>query len=132
MKYRLSILLGAICLIGCQSTKEPTLQEVLSATANEVNKTTPQMIDKDTRLDSSYALENKFVYKYTMVNYSLEQLEPNKFHDAILEQVTSFVCTSPDMKFFVDNKVQVGYSYYDKSNKFVTEAVVVTADCGKI
>ncbi|WP_440903375.1 hypothetical protein ACMZOO_10940 [Catenovulum sp. SX2] len=117
---------------GCKSTGEPTLEQVLRATVNEVNKTAPQMVDSATRLDGSYYAANKFVYKYTMINYSVTDLDAEQFHKAILEQVSGFVCTSPDMKFFVENNVDVGYSYFDKANKYITEAVVKVSECDKI
>jgi hypothetical protein len=133
------LLLSSIALAmlaGCQSTvvqnEEPSIKEVLKASVAEVNKTAPQMVDSDTRLDSSYALENKLVYKYTMINHSVEDLDTEKFQEIIMKQVTGFVCTSPDMKYFVDNAVDVGYSYFDKDSKYIAEATVKTAECSKI
>jgi hypothetical protein len=137
--YVKNLLLSSIALImvaGCQSTsvqnEETSIADVLKASVNAINKTTPQMVDSETRLDSSYALENKLVYKYTMINHSVDDLDTEKFQEIIIKQVTGFVCTSPDMKYFVDNAVDVAYSYFDKDSKYITEANVKTAECSKI
>jgi hypothetical protein len=137
--YVKNLLLSSIALImvaGCQSTsvqnEEASIADVLKASVNAINKTTPQMVDSETRLDSSYALENKLVYKYTMINHSVDDLDTEKFQEIIIKQVTGFVCTSPDMKYFVDNAVDVAYSYFDKDSKYITEANVKTAECSKI
>jgi uncharacterized lipoprotein YajG len=137
--YVKNLLLSSIALImvaGCQSTsvqnEETSIPDVLKASVNAINKTTPQMVDSETRLDSSYALENKLVYKYTMINHSVDDLDTEKFQEIIIKQVTGFVCTSPDMKYFVDNAVDVAYSYFDKDSKYITEANVKTAECSKI
>ncbi len=137
--YVKNLLLSSIALImvaGCQSTsvqnEETSIADVLKASVTAINKTTPQMVDSETRLDSSYALENKLVYKYTMINYSVDDLDTEKFQEIIIKQVTGFVCTSPDMKYFVDNAVDVAYSYFDKDSKYITEANVKTAECSKI
>ncbi len=137
--YVKNLLLSSIALImvaGCQSTsvqnEETSIADVLKASVTAINKTTPQMVDSETRLDSSYALENKLVYKYTMINHSVDDLDTEKFQEIIIKQVTGFVCTSPDMKYFVDNAVDVAYSYFDKDSKYITEANVKTAECSKI
>ncbi|NVK24285.1 MAG: hypothetical protein HWE10_05110 [Gammaproteobacteria bacterium] len=118
-----------LLLTGCQLTSEPSVMDLLRQSSNDLNKTTPLMVDQETQLDSTYVLPNKFVYKYTLISYMRENLDAEKFYNTILQQVTAYVCSSPDMQFFVDNNVDVGYSYYDMDNVYITEAVVKTADC---
>lgn len=129
MKKRLWFAVLGLVLSGCKSTPHLTIDELLRQTSNDLNKTTPYMVDSETRLDSTYTTPNKFSYKYTLVSYALENLDAEKFHDMMKTQVTSFVCTTPDMTFFVQNQVNIGFSYYDKTSKFVTEVVVLTAEC---
>jgi len=72
------------------------------------------------------------VYKYTLINYSVDDFDTEKVQEIITKQVTSFVCTSPGMEYFVDNAIDISYHYYDKDSKYITEANVKTADCSKI
>jgi uncharacterized FlaG/YvyC family protein len=41
--------------------------------------------------------------------------------------LTDLVCTTPEMKVFVDNNVTLKYAYHDKIGKLV---VVITVDTG--
>ncbi|WP_135458131.1 hypothetical protein [Vibrio echinoideorum] len=136
MKKLLLSTIGLVMVAGCQSTpvqnEETTIADVLKASVNAINKIAPQMVDSETRIDSSYALENKLVYKYTLINYSVDDFDTEKVQEIITKQVTCFVCTSPGMEYFVDNAIDISYRYYDKDSKYITEANVETADCSKI
>ncbi|KAA8597436.1 hypothetical protein AB4077_20240 [Vibrio cyclitrophicus] len=136
MKKLLLSTIALIMVAGCQSTpvqnEETTIADVLKASVNAINKIAPQMVDSETRIDSSYAVENKLVYKYTLINYSVDDFDTEKVQEIITKQVTGFVCTSPGMEYFVDNAIDISYHYYDKDSKYITEANVKTADCSKI
>lgn len=82
MKKLLLSTIALIMVAGCQSTpvqnEETTIADVLKASVNAINKIAPQMVDSETRIDSSYAVENKLVYKYTLINYSVDDFDTEK------------------------------------------------------
>ncbi|MER2493695.1 hypothetical protein [Catenovulum sediminis] len=137
MKTILNLTSATFCILAlsaCQSTPEnpyADLQKELREAANELNQTTPLMVDSETRLDSSFAYQNRFVYKYTLVNYAVENLDVETFTDIMTEQVTNNTCTNRDMVYFVNNKVVVSYTYFDQTGKQVAAIDVDTAKCPK-
>ncbi len=134
MKLKLSIAIILLTgLAACKSTNNVNSWESkLTYTASELNKGLPMMVDSDTRLDSTIALQNTFTYKYTMINYSLSDLDVAKFTEVMTKQITNSVCTTPDMAIFVKNKTLVNYIYFDKESKHLSKILVDTANCHKI
>lgn len=118
-----------VVTIGCASTSEPTVYEQLQYTANTLNASMPQMIDEETRLDSTYAEPTGFGYKYTMINYSAADLDLDKFTQVMVDQITPTVCTNPDMEYFREHNLLVTYNYVGKDNEFVSKIVVDTSKC---
>ncbi|WDE10639.1 hypothetical protein [Thalassomonas haliotis] len=133
MKKTLLSVISLIMVSGCQSTtsqvEEPSIPEALKALVVAMNKSAPKMVDRETRLDSSYFLENKIIYKFTMINHSVDDLDSEKFLQLTTKKVTNIICTYPNLEYFVNNKVDVAYSYFDKNNKYIAEVIVKTAEC---
>ncbi|MFA5932009.1 MAG: zinc ribbon domain-containing protein [Candidatus Paceibacterota bacterium] len=104
--------------------------EVMQEVANGMNKEYPQMIDSDTRLDSVTGAENTLSYHYTLVNYSLADIDVSKLNDILRGDIVNLVCTTPEMKIYVKNKAVLNYTYYDKSGLFLINIPVNTGtDC---
>ena len=133
MKHYVKYLSIVVLFItGCQSTPQISHWESeLKAASNEINQSLPMMVDSETRLDSTLAFRNSFLYKYTMINYSVDDLDPVEFKAAMEPQITSSVCTTEDMKAFVQNHSEVKYLYHDKDGKFISKIIVHTKECGK-
>lgn len=97
--------------------------------AEEVNKTLPLMIDSQTRLNSTFGLNNTFTYNYTLVNYTHSELDIDIFKSKMEIQLKNNYCTSEDMKYFLKKETQVNFSYFDKEGKQITKLSYNPKDC---
>ena len=93
---------------------------ILGKITDEVNKTCPKMIDKETRLDNTIALSNRTIqYNYTMVNLEKESIDIDYFEQNLKPVILNEVKTNPGLKKFRDNEVSMSYYYKDKNGKFL-------------
>ncbi len=91
------------------------LESELTTMTNELNSSTPMMVDQVTRLDNALVKNgDTVVYNYTIIGYSYEELVV-LFDEATKEtQKTTLVNaakTNPDLEYFRENKVNLEYSY---------------------
>lgn len=97
-----------------------SFDKVLVEVSNQINENCPLMLDKDTRLDGTVALpDNTLKYNYTLVNLSQSEIDPTDLKSYLEPKIVNNVKTSPDMKYFRDNRVTLLYAYYDKNGSFV-------------
>jgi hypothetical protein len=92
---------------------------LLKQTSTELNKKLPKMIDKETRLDSTFpAPNNTFVYKYTLVNILAKDYDSNVVKSKVRQSALQNYKTNPVMKPFRDLSVNLKYQYFDKKGTF--------------
>jgi hypothetical protein len=109
-------------------TEAGDIDKQLMTVAMELNKSCPMILDKETRLDNAIALPGKkFVYNYSLINLSIDQVNIQQLREYIQPRVTNTVKTEPSMKMFRDNQVTMVYRYVDKAGVFVME-IPVTPD----
>lgn len=120
MKYLIAIasvfilLLFAQCKSGEQNAKE------LSAIVDELNKKCPQVIDSETRLDGLELKQpNTLVYKFTLLNLNVQQLDTHQFYLAMWPGLLSTIKVSKEMQELRDNKATIQYAYRDKAQQSV-------------
>lgn len=106
------------------------IQSSLIAVANEMNQMTPIMVDDDTRLDSTIALKRSFLYLYTLVGYTADQLDPELFLQAIEPLLLQELCSSEDMAGFLDNDIDTIYVYRGSDGNQITSVTIRASDCG--
>ena len=104
-----------------QTADQRSLSVELTKTAAMLNKNGPVMLDEETRLDSVATFKNYIIYNNTMVNYSVEQLDPNQFTTLLQDIVIKPLCSNKDLKAFKDYGVTMVYRYVDKSGNFISE-----------
>lgn len=120
ISYKVLILVAAALVLGlfagCSLWKSNAfVDRVLAGTADELNKTLPMMVDSDTRLDTTMALPNKtFNYMYTLVNYSVYELDADELENLMRPIILNNLRTSTDIQYFKDNDVILVYTYRDK------------------
>lgn len=105
------------------------IQSSLIAVANEMNQMTPIMVDDDTRLDSTIALKRSFLYLYTLVGYTADQLDPELFLQAIEPLLLQELCSSEDMAGFLDNDIDTIYVYRGNDGNQITSVTIRAGDC---
>lgn len=112
------------------SNDDESIREILHATAEEVNRSAPYTIDKNTRLDSSTAGPGrKFTYNYTLVTLDRSSLDENLL-EKFAGDVKNRFCTDPAMKDFYQNRIVVDYHYRDRNGKFIKNIEIEPSECG--
>ena len=105
--------------------KSPSLDKAIMMAASELNKTCPIMIDQDTRLDNAVALpDNAFQYNYTLINIERSQVNVDTLKKYIEPEIINSVKTSPDLKFYRDNKTTMVYYYRDRNGIFILKLYI--------
>jgi hypothetical protein len=108
--------------------KTPSIDKVLTETANQVNKSCPVIIDKETRLDGVLALpDHIFQYNYTLVNKGKSEVNADTLKAYLEPRIVNNTKTNPDLKGFRDNKTTLVYNYSDKNGVFIFK-ITVTPD----
>ncbi len=111
-------------------SSETNITETLKAAAEAINKQTPMMIDDDTRLDAAQDGPGlRFTYLYTLVNYSLSEINVEEFRNNLAPNIRKAVCENPELAVFYRNDVTVVYVYRDKNSMDVMEIEVPPTDC---
>ncbi len=106
------------------------ISEILVQTSNMMNQSLPMMVDEDTRWDSSFAGPGKMLsYKYTLVNYSANQIDSTQFAQNIRTPLTNTICTNPATQIFPENGVLLNFNYYDNALNFIATVKIAPHDC---
>ena len=129
----LSVSILSIMFIFVQCTFDPpqskkvklTMEEALIKIANEVNKNSPLMIDRDTRFDNAISLpDNIFQYNYTLVNMEKSAVDTVEIITYLTPILINNARTNPDMKAFLQSEVTLSYSYKDKNGNYLFKIFV--------
>ncbi|GAD90716.1 hypothetical protein VHA01S_054_00100 [Vibrio halioticoli NBRC 102217] len=105
------------------------IESGLKQISEEVNKQLPMMIDAETRLDTTFAIKRKVVYKYTLVKYEAKDIDSSIFQNNMWPQLINNYCTSKEMSFFVKNNIEATYSYYGKNGKQLSNIKIDNSQC---
>ncbi len=102
--------------------QNPSFDEQLMSAAEEINKSCPFLVDSDTQLDATIGGPGKtFTYKYTLINYSEDEIDSEEFTKLLRPNLINTVKTSKDMEFFRNKLVTMNYTYYDKNGIFIAK-----------
>jgi hypothetical protein len=105
--------------------------EYLGRVAAEINRSVPVMIDSETEILPTQAAPAMLIYNYRLVNYSVTQVNPQRFAAGVKEKVTPTACTRPETRDeFLKKGVTLRYSYFDKDKQHIATIDVTPADCG--
>lgn len=109
---------------------DDAIRSALQATVNQVNKSMPMTVDAITRVDNITVSPTsaKFTYNATL-DLPLKDIQAENLLARTKPTLLKGVCTSPDMKIFLDRGVTVGYSYRAKDGAFAGKIEISPADC---
>jgi hypothetical protein len=124
----------AVCILAMFSlTGEPESVDVeadLRETARHINRSTPRPIGNTAILEGAEAHERTLKYKFRFKELGKEEVS-SEFKWKQTEFLTEFVCTTPEMKVFVENKVTLKYAYHDKHGKLVIIISIEPRACSR-
>jgi hypothetical protein len=105
--------------------KTPAFDKVLMATASEINKTCPIMVDQYTRLENALALPNKtFQYNYTIIGIDRSQISIDTLEKYVKPGIINNIRTNPEMKELRDQKTTMIYYYKDEQGAYIHKFVI--------
>jgi hypothetical protein len=112
-------------------SKDPRSIEHLSREAAQLNRSLPVLIDKETELTSTEAADAMFIYKYRLVNISVDKVDHAKFTAAAKPQLVQNSCNRPETRDdFLSKGITMRFSYFDKDKQHIATIDVTPADCG--
>jgi hypothetical protein len=99
--------------------KSSAKKEVLKF-ANEMNKTCPSMIDRETRLDKVIAFDNNNLqFNYTLINMVRDSLPISALKNYMRPLILNKIKNSEPLKKLLDNNLTWIYSYKDRRGDFI-------------
>lgn len=129
LKGILCCALVVFVVTGCTNNN---IYNQVAIASEEINKRCPMVVDTDTRLDNTAAMDNPvtLIYNYTIVTFSKAEIEGEiaSVKEEMKKSLQNMVETSPDMKFFRDNRIPLKYSYKDKDGVFVFDFTITAGD----
>jgi hypothetical protein len=105
------------------------LEQQLKDGALVVNRTCPQMVDSETRLDSTNVVKEKtFSYYYTLVNRSKKDIDEVSFRQLLTPNLIQNIRTNEQLRFMRINQVTMVYNYLDKNGVKVLDIQITPYD----
>lgn len=97
--------------------------DALSETVSEVNKTTPNYIDPETRLDTSFIIliDTSINYKYTLTKLEKSKTNLKKLETLVSSTIEKGMKKDTSYLIMIRNNVKFNFLYYDKEGKFLTK-----------
>jgi hypothetical protein len=115
---------------GVVKAQSEDISEILVQTAEIMNKSLPMMVSPGVQWDSSVAGPGKKLsYEYTLVDYSVDEIDGKEFAQNISQSITNEICTNPMTQIFPENGVLLNFNVYDNSHNLITQVEVENSDC---
>ena len=129
---RVAVFLGTLAfignfIVGLQQGSDTDL--ALSEEFEVINRSLPSMIDDSTRLDHASIQGRDIYYDYTLVNWSVENLDISRFMSVMTPKLKTAQCTNEEGLALLNEGRKVVYMYRDKASKPVAKIVVEKSDC---
>jgi hypothetical protein len=113
----------------CPSSDRMSIDEGLVTVADQINKMMPMTVDAETRCDSLSPGPNRtFVYHYTLVKRSKDELYPDKLVAYMRPRLVNNYRSLEQMKTLRESGVVLEYRYFDKDGEYITSITVDPKD----
>ncbi|EGQ7649823.1 TPA: DUF2569 domain-containing protein [Vibrio alginolyticus] len=106
-----------------------TIEDRLNQLTNDMNRELPIMLDSETKLDAVYTESNNLQYRYSLVNYSVSDIDANALNKNMRPSLLQTACSNSATLTFMQEGVIVSYTYYDKLGKLITSIQINSSDC---
>ncbi len=127
LKY-CSIITLVMMLIQC-SPKDKQLNDQLTKMANNLNESTPVVLDPHTRFDSvGVTPDNIFQYYYTLVNIDNPKELLKEQKEEIIKNMGLAFKADKSLQIFTKNNVTLQYIYSDTTKAVID---IITIESGK-
>lgn len=109
-----------------------SLPEQLAHASAEANKTLPERVDEETRLESMEAVGETLRYNFTLVNYAAGDLDEQVLRRNIEKEVIGSVCTSREVKPLFEAGATLKYVINGKNGKTITQFKIPPSRCKNV
>jgi len=129
---RFAVVLGTLVLVGnfiAGLQQDSDIDLAASEAIEMINKSLPTMIDNDTRLDHASIQDGDLYYNYTLVNWSVDNLDITRFTSVMTPKLKTAQCVEEESLALLNDGRKIVYIYRDKANKPIANIVVEKSDC---
>ena len=129
------IILSVVCVLSfgwaeVDMNKPVQMSEALQISVDTMNKSLPVMVDAELRHDKVEAKENTMVLKFTLVNFTVEEMSGEKLKGLMDADIRQIVCTDAETQDMLKKDMKVVYDYSDKNKKHITQFEYDAKVCG--
>ena len=103
----------------------------LEKAAKVLNKNTPKMVDKDTRMDpATIGPGFRVNINYTLPKHSAGEIDADQIVQHKRPVIKNYVCSKKNMKLLLQYGADFVYLYHDKDGMLITSITIDRNDCG--
>ena len=103
----------------------------LEKAAKVLNKNTPKMVDKDTRMDpATIGPGFRVNINYTLPKHSAGEIDADQIVQHKRPVIKNYVCSKKNMKLLLQYGADFTYLYHDKDGMLITSITIDRNDCG--
>ena len=129
------IVMGLVCILSftmaeLDGSKPLPLPETLKFSAEVINKSLPVMIDGELRHDKVEIEGNTMTLKFTLVNFTLEEMSAKKLKELMEADIRQGVCGDYETLMLLQKGMKVIYDYTSKDEKHMTQFEYDAKVCG--
>ena len=111
------ILFFSIVFVQCNTSQK--IDNKAIKLVNKFNKKCPMMIDSETRMDGIDVKNNSIVYKFTLINLKLENVDTSTFNKNLRPGIINSIKENKDLDELKRINSVFEYYYKDLENKFI-------------
>ena len=104
--------------------------ESLKISADVMNESLPIMVDAELRHDKVETKETTMIFKFTLVNFTEEEMDADKLRYLMEEDIKQGVCSDADSRMMLKRGMIVVYDYSDKNKKHIAHFDYDAKACG--
>lgn len=118
-------------MLGQSGGQNMGVGETLVKMSDKMNRSMPQTVDTDTRLDKVSAEPgNQIAYHYTMLKVQSKDINTASFYKTFRPTLQKRVCAADDLKLFFRNRITVAYAYQGVDGADIGKLSFSPKDCG--
>jgi len=128
--YLVAMIFTLALQISCTGEKKPEKsryekameKKTLANATAKLNRSCPEMVDEDTRLDSVLLLESGHLsYNYTLINRDKASINELAFRTYLIPLILDNVHYNIDLKIHRDSSIIMDFNYWDRNGELITE-----------
>ena len=124
-------MVGALAGGATDEGSSRNLDKTLENLSAHMNRTTPVMLDADTRLDSVTAEPGqRLSYHYTLTSVQSKDIKRAEFQKLIRAPLQAKLCESSEMRGFLKHGITISYTYRSADGHNLGAARFTPSDCG--